>query len=269
RNSSAASDVYKRQQRTSLEEVREAEKLGVHFVTNAVVGSEGLQFSDIREQHDAVFIATGLGSTNRLNIPGEDLLGVIDALTFIERVKSREWHSVPLGRSIAVIGAGNTAIDAVTQAKRMGAENVMLIYRRTENEAPAYDYEKELAKKDGIRFYWQTTPLEIIGNANVEAMRCKAADGFVFDIACDQVIKAIGQVKTGSFFTDVCGVAVDKKGRVAVNEIMQTSDPKIFAGGDCVNGGGEAVEAAQMGKIAAQGIHLSLTGETVSFAGAI
>jgi dihydropyrimidine dehydrogenase (NAD+) subunit PreT len=259
---------YKMTQSTALEEVREAERLGVKFRVNIGVGSPEFPFDSIRDTNDAVFIATGLGATNRLNIPGEELAGVIDALAFIERVKSREWHSIPLGRAVAVIGAGNTAIDAATQAKRLGAEKVMLIYRRTESDAPAYDYEKELAKKDGIQFYWQTTPIEIIGTESVLAIRCTGKDGFVFDIPCDQVIKAIGQTKTASFFSDVCNIEVDDKGRVIVNDKMQTSDPKIFAGGDCVNGGGEAVEAAQMGKIAAQGIHLSLTGEAVFFAGA-
>lgn len=89
------------------------------------------------------------------------------------------------------------------------------------------------------------------------------------EIACDQVIKAIGQSKMHSFFAEVIGVEVDEKGHVIVNEQMQTLDPKIFAGGDCVNGGGEAVEAAQMGKLAAMGIHETLSGETIEFAGAV
>ena len=91
----------------------------------------------------------------------------------------------------------------------------------------------------------------------------------LFDIPCDMVIKAVGQTKMRNFFETVAGVSVDDKGRVAVNEQMQTSNPKIFAGGDCANGGAEAVDAAQMGKLAALGIHKSLTGESVKFAGAV
>jgi glutamate synthase (NADPH/NADH) small chain len=174
---------------------------------------------------------------------------------------------------VAVIGAGNTAIDAVTQAKRLGAEKVMLVYRRTEADASAYDYEMELARKDGIEFVWQAAPIGILSdedNTHVTALQCEKTDGSLrlFDIPCDMIIKATGQTKMRGFFESVAAVAVDEKGRVVVNEQMQTSNPKIFAGGDCANGGAEAVDAAQMGKHAAQGIHFVLTGERVSFAGA-
>ena len=231
-----------------------------------------VSMNDLKEWHDAIFVGVGLGDTNRLSIPGEELNGVYDALDFIEKVKTRDWLSVPLGKTVAVIGAGNTAIDAATQAKRLGAERVMMVYRRTEKDISAYDYEYELAKKDGIEFAWQAAPIGILGDddyKNVTGLQCERTDGSLqlFDIPCDMVIKAVGQQKRLSFFESVGGVAVDEKGRVAVNEYMQTSDPKIFAGGDCVNGGAEAVDASQMGKLAAQGIHLSLTGETVRFAG--
>ena len=216
--------------------------------------------------HDALFIGIGLGATNDLNIEGEHLEGVIDALKFIERVKTRDWQNVPLGKIVAVIGAGNTAIDAVTQAKRLGAEKVLLIYRRTEKDISAYDYEYELAKKDGIEFVWQTAPVEILGNGKVSALKCRNVNGEEFEIACDTVIKAIGQKKQIEFFQNT-GIELDEKNRVVVNELMQTSNPKIFAGGDSVNGGAEAVDAAQMGKKAASGIHESLFGEKISFAG--
>lgn len=256
---------YKMPKTVSLAEVDHVQKMGVKFVLNTEIGST-ISFADLAARHDAVFIATGLGATNKLNIPGEDLPGVYDALAFIERVKTREWKSVPIGKNVVVIGAGNTAIDAVTQAKRLGAEKVTLMYRRTEKDAPAYDYEMELARKDGIEFMWETTPVEIGGISSVSGMRIRQGD-FEHKIDCDMVIKAIGQTKTTSFFTDVIGVETDEKGRVIVKDHMQTSNPKVFAGGDCANGGAEAVDAAQMGKLAAQGIHFSLTGETVKFAG--
>ncbi len=196
----------------------------------------------------------------------------MDALDFIEKIKTRDWKNVPLGKTIAVIGAGNTAIDAVTQAKRLGAEKVVMVYRKTEKDISAYDYEYELAKKDGVEFVWQAAPIAILTGENgaILALQCEKTDESlqIFNIPCDMVIKAIGQQKMRSFFETVVGVQTDEKGRVVVGETMQTSNPKIFAGGDCVNGGREAVDASQMGKLAAQGIHFNLFGEKVSFAGA-
>jgi glutamate synthase (NADPH/NADH) small chain len=231
-------------------------------------------FGELEKRHDVLFLATGLGRTNRLSVPGEELDGVVDALDFIAAIKTREWKSIPLGKTIAVVGAGNTAVDAVTQAKRLGAKRVMMVYRRSPKDASAYHYEMELAKRDGIEFVWQAAPIGILPDetgSRVGALRCERTDESLqlFEIPCDMVIRAIGQTKTKSFFDDVCGIKTDDKGRVVVDEMMQTSNPKIFAGGDCVNGGAEAVDASQMGKIAAMGIHKSLTGDLVEFAGAV
>src|SRR6185503_4065734 len=154
---------YKMPQAVSLAEVERAAAMGVKFLLNTeiVAGDESTEelgeinrvsFELLKEWHDAVFVGAGLGNTNMLGIPGEELDGVYDALHFIEKVKTRDWRSVPLGRSVAVIGAGNTAIDAVTQAKRLGADRVMMVYRKTAAEMPAYDYEFELAKQDGSAF---------------------------------------------------------------------------------------------------------------------
>lgn len=275
---------YKMPQDVSLSEVEHIAKMGVKFLVNTEIispsgGEETLgevstvSFELVREWHDAIFLGTGLGTTNDLNIPGEDLEGVHDALHFIERIKTRDWKSVPLGRVVVVIGAGNTAIDAVTQAKRLGAERVIMVYRRTEKDASAYAYEMEMARKDGIEFVWQAAPIGILTGEGETALslRCEKTDGSLtlFDIPCDMIVKAVGQQKMRGFFEKVAGIAVDEKGRVVVNEQMQTSDPKIFAGGDCANGGKEAVDAAQMGKLAAMGLHKSLTGENMEFAGAV
>lgn len=289
---------YKMSQSVSLAEAEHIASMGVKFLLNTEIGNKSeppassggedlatsefqevdhnaqiVSFSELKSWHDAVFLATGLGQTNKLNIPGEDLDGVYDALEFIEKIKTRDWLNVPLGRTVAVVGAGNTAIDAVTQAKRLGAEKVILVYRRTEKDASAYDYELELAKNDGVEFVWQAAPIGILSDGNytrVTGLQCEMTDGTLklIDIECDMVIKAVGQQKMRYFFEKVANVEVDDKGRVVVNEQMQTSDPKVFAGGDCANGGAEAVDASQMGKLAAQGIHLSLTGEAVKFAGA-
>jgi dihydropyrimidine dehydrogenase (NAD+) subunit PreT len=253
---------YKMTQAQSLAEVDQVARLGVAFRVNTEI--TGLE--ELTSRHDAVFLGVGLGKTNRLGIAGEDLAGVMDALHFIEKVKTRDWQSGLFGKIVAVIGAGNTAIDAVTQAKRLGAEKAILVYRRTEKDAPAYDYEIELAKSDAIEFLWETSPLEIIGNGQVTGLQCRRSDGAEFTVACDLVVKAIGQEKQAEFLQQL-GLGLDERGRVLVNELMQTSNPRVFAGGDCVNGGAEAVDAAQMGKIAAAGIHRILFGETVSFAG--
>lgn len=273
---------YKMPQSVSLSEAEHVREMGVTFKLNTEIGkgpaseSNGLKnvaFEELLRDHDAVFLGIGLGATNHLNIPGEELDGVYDALAFIEKVKTREWQSVPLGRAVCVIGAGNTAVDAVTQAKRLGAKRVIMVYRRTEKDAPAYDYEMELARMDGIEFSWQAAPVGILSDdgKHVSSLRCERTDGSLelFDTPCDMVIKAVGQTKMSSFFSDVAAVDVDEKGRVKINDQMQTSNPKIFAGGDCANGGAEAVDAAQMGKLAAMGIHEALTGEKVEFAGAV
>ena len=273
---------YKMTQQHSADEVEMVERLGVRFQLGCEVGRD-VTFADLEAAHDAVFIGVGLGATNKLGIPGEELAGVHDALEFIEQIKTRDWASVPMARNVAVIGAGNTAIDAVTQAKRLGAEQVLLIYRRTQAEMSAYEYEYELAKQDAVEFRWQTAPIAIVADADgkrVAALRCVRtalqSDGKLtnvagseFDLPVEMVIKAIGQLKQRSFLASVPNVNVDAAGRVVVNAAtMQTDNPKFFAGGDCVNGGAEAVDAAQHGKHAAMGIHKMLMGETVSFAGA-
>jgi glutamate synthase (NADPH/NADH) small chain len=163
-----------------------------------------------------------------------------------------------------------------------------MIYRRTQREMSAFEYEFELAKQDAVEFWWQTAPVAVLADesgARAAALRCvrtelsepdesgqrtaEVVGGSEFDIPVDLVIKATGQEKLRGWLTETAGVECDAAGRVVVNkETMQTSNAKIFAGGDCVNGGREAVDAAQMGKLAAQGIHESLTGERVEFAGA-
>lgn len=280
---------YKMSQADSLAEVGQIEALGVLIRTNmrivgdlsqpsaSIGGSEpekveefrmqkDVPIRELRDSHDVLFLAVGIGETRKLGIEGEELDGVLDALEFIRQIKTRNWKDIRIGRNVAVIGAGNTAIDAVTQAKRLGAERVTLIYRRAEKDAPAYAYEMELAKKDGVEFLWNTMPTAIGGVGLVSSLRVSGPEG-EYEIPCDMVIKAIGQTKMTPFFSEVCGIATDELGRVVVNERMQTTDPMIFAGGDCVNGGAEAVDAAQMGKLAAIGIHRQLFAEDVEFAG--
>ena len=276
---------YKMTQRVSVEETDMARKLGVQFHMNSEVSPEMLK--QLEADNDAIFLGVGLGQTAQLNIPGEDSIGVYDALQWIERVKTREWDEVPIGRVVAVIGAGNTAVDAATQAKRLGAERVIMVYRRSQSEMPAYPYEYELAKSDAVEFRWKSAPVEIVTdeNGNVTALRCietvvEQADasgrvgyapvaGSEFEIGCDMIIKALGQSKMTGFLSQIEGLKLDKSGRVEVDDrTMATGNAKYYAGGDCVNGGREAVDAAQMGKLAAMGIHARVCGEQVEFAGA-
>src|SRR5919199_6835420 len=152
---------YKMTQAVSQSEVEQVARLGVEFRTNTEIGRD-VSFEELHKKHDAIFLGVRLGATQRLGIPGEDLPGVFDALDFIEKIKARDWERVPVGHTVAVVGAGNTAVDAVTQARRLGAERVLMIYRRTAAEMPAYEYEFELAKQDAVEFWWLTAPVEVV-----------------------------------------------------------------------------------------------------------
>ncbi len=267
---------YKMTRSDSLNEVKLVQSFGVKIKTGAKVGTT-ISLDALTKKHDAIFIGVGLPRPTRLNIPGETLPGVFDALEFIGRVTSRKWKSVDVGRRVAVIGAGNTAIDAATEAKRLGAEQVMIIYRRSEKEMPAYEYEYMLAKGDGIQFHLQTAPKSIIGKKYVEAIECVKmklgkpdAEGrrrpqpipkSAFRIPVDMVIKSVGQNIDGHFFSSIPNVMLNNGTVVVDPQTYQTTNPKFFAGGDCMNGGKEVVNAAYDGKRAAHGIDQYLFGK--------
>ncbi|MGB2867821.1 MAG: NAD(P)-dependent oxidoreductase [Bacteroidota bacterium] len=260
---------YKMKQQDSLNEVKLVESLGVKIKPRARVGKT-MTIDDLDRAHDAVFLGVGLSTPTRLNIPGEQLAGVVDALDFIDDVTTRKWKSVDVGRRVAVIGAGNTAIDAATEAIRLGAEQVFMLYRRSEKEMPAYDFEFDLAKTDGIQFYFLTGPKRILGKKQVEGIECVRMklgrpdkDGrrkpepiprSQFKLEVDMVIKSVGQNIEETFLSQVPHLKTHL-GKVVVNpETYQTTNPKFFAGGDCINGGKEVVNAAHDGKHAAHGI---------------
>src|SRR4051812_17534914 len=156
---------YKMPPQVSLEEVELVKSLGVQFKFGVEIGKD-IQIADLEKQFDAIFVGLGLGRGHQMNIPGENLPEVIQALDFIEKLHTTPLHKVPVGARVAVIGGGNTAIDAVTQAKRLGAEKAMLIYRRTQAEMSAYDFEQELAKTDGAEFVFNAAPVEVIADCN-------------------------------------------------------------------------------------------------------
>jgi glutamate synthase (NADPH/NADH) small chain len=260
---------YKIRQSDSLKEVEYIKKLGVKIKTNTKVG-ESISVEELLKKYDALFIGIGLGESGLLNIPGEELEGVIGAIEFIENLKREKWNEVDIGNLVAVIGATNTSIDAATEAKRLGAETVWIVYRRSQAEMPANNFEYELAKNDGIIFNFLTAPVEIIGKGKVEGIKCiKMKLGkedesgrrrpvpikdTEFIIPVDMVIYALGQETKTSFLESVPDLKI-KNGRVLVDEeSFQTSNPKVFAGGDCINGGMETVNAAYDGKQAALSI---------------
>lgn len=224
---------YKLRAPTAQAEAQMVLDLGVTLKTGLKIGKD-IPLEQLVREYDAVFIAVGLGATRRLGIPGEDKDGVVEALRFIETLKTRPASEVKVGRRVVVIGAGNTAIDAVTQAKRLGAETSTIVYRRGEADMPAYDYEYALARKDGCDFRFHCVPKEIVGPSKVEGLRVTTPAGEE-TIPCDMVIKALGQTPRADF------------------EIP--NDPRVFAGGDCANGGKEIVNAAAEGKAAAAAIH--------------
>src|SRR6266567_298345 len=154
---------YKLTPAASLEEVELVKQLGVEFHCGVEVGKD-ISPSELEQEFDAIFIGVGLGGGSRMNIPGEDLPEVLEALDFIEQIHTQPLHQVPVGQRVAVIGGGNTAIDAVTQAKRLGAEKAVLIYRRGHEEMPAYEFEQEMAKSDGAEFLFNVVPVEILSN---------------------------------------------------------------------------------------------------------
>jgi glutamate synthase (NADPH/NADH) small chain len=230
---------YKLKSDVALAEVRDILDLGVELRTGTVVGRD-VAFETLLEDYDAVFVGVGLGKTKALGIPGEALPGVVDALSFIAHLKTHPYRDTHVGKRVVVVGAGNTAIDAVTQAKRLGAADATIVYRRGEADMSCYDYEYELAKRDGCGFRFNAAPKRVVGNGHVEGLEVETPGGRRETIACDMVIVAIGQGARGEF-------------------VAPQGHPKVFVGGDCANGGAEIVNAAADGVQAAAKIHEMLT----------
>jgi dihydropyrimidine dehydrogenase (NAD+) subunit PreT len=219
---------YKLRPGDSLREVELVRSMGVIFRLGEEVND------NTQGDFDAFFLGIGLGATNRLNVPGEDLPHVMDALRFIALYKTGYPQ---IAKRVVVIGAGNTAMDAAIAATRLGAEQVHLIYRRGETDMSAFRSEYEHARRSGVEFHWNTN----ITRIGTESVHCGT-----LKIPCDMVIPAIGQ----SRFKDFGPVN---------RETGQTRYPKYFAGGDFINGGREVVDAVADGKRAAKGILRWLT----------
>ncbi len=251
----------------ALEEVEMIERLGVRIERGVNIGND-LAVSELQSRFDALFIATGLGQSPALSISGEE--HILDGLEFIEQSKM-DLASLKVGNRVLVIGAGNTAIDCATVAKRCGAEHVTMVYRRSDREMTAYAHEYDFVKQEGVEFQFLTQPVAVITeNGNVTGLECVkmglgAPDssgrpspapvaGSNFVIPADQIVKAIGQQKPT--IAALLGLKTER-GLILVNESFETNVPGVYAGGDCirVKGSASTVMAAQDGKLAAAAIH--------------
>ncbi len=230
---------------------------GIDIQYGTVLGG-GIALDDLRDKYDAIFIGAGLGATNDLGLDGENKSGICDAIDFIENLRqSDDLSNLDPGRDIIVLGGGNTAVDAAVQAKKLGAQNVTLVYRRGEDQMGATAFELDLARKSGVMVRFWSKPVSIEGKDTVSAMTFEhtmlkdgrvVGTGEFYQLACDRVMKAIGQKLKADDFN---GLEI-KQGKIVISEDYQTSIKGVFAGGDCIDSGEDlTVQAVQDGKQAA------------------
>ena len=260
-------------------EIANLAKLGVRFECNALVGRLFTIEQLIDEMgYHAVFIGTGAGYPSMMGIPGESLNGVLSAnelLTRCNLMHAREfpdWDTPPpAGREVAVVGAGNTAMDALRVSVRMGARSVHCIYRRSRTECPARAEELHHAEQEGIEFHWLTAPVEVLddGHGNVQGLRCRKmtlgepdasgrrrpvpVEGSDFDFKADLVVYAIG-TNANPIIGQTSRIQLDKRGYIATDGELATSIAGVFAGGDIVTGAATVIEAMGAGRKAAAGM---------------
>jgi glutamate synthase (NADPH/NADH) small chain len=273
-------------------EVANLERLGVRFECNTVVGRLFTIEQMIDEMgYDAVFIGTGAGYPTMLGIPGDSLGGVLSAnelLTRANLMRASDFPTydtpIPLGTHIAVVGAGNTAMDAMRVCLRLGAETVQCVYRRSRDEAPARAEELHHAEQEGVEFHWLTNPVEVLddGQGNVRGLRCQRMElgtpdesgrrrpvpvpRSEFVLRCDQVVFAIG-TNANPIIGQTSKLTLDKRGYLKVDEDLATSMAGVFAGGDIVTGAATVIEAMGAGRKAAAGIlrYLGIRDESLPY----
>ena len=276
-------------------EIRNLVKLGVTFECNTLVGRLFTIDQMIDEMHvDAVFIGTGAGYPAMPGIPGDSLNGVLSAnelLTRCNLMRARDFPGydtpLPTGRHVTVIGAGNTAMDAMRVSLRLGAERVSCIYRRSKNECPARAEEQHHAEQEGVEFHWLTNPVEILddGKGGVRAMRCVRMElgepdasgrrrpipipGSEHDIDTDLVVFAIG-TNANPIMGQTSRLRLNKRGYIDTDERLATSMAGVFAGGDIVTGAATVIQAMGAGRKAAQSMkaYLGLRDARTPYAGA-
>ncbi|HUB28381.1 MAG TPA: FAD-dependent oxidoreductase [Terracidiphilus sp.] len=247
---------YKLRAAESLREIEMIRRMGVEFRFGAGIESA----EDLREleaEFDFIFLGIGLGAMEQLNIPGAESEGVINALELIARYKTGQLRE--LAGTVVVVGAGNTAIDAANAARRLGAETVYLLYRRGESDIPAFDFEYEHSKVEGVQFLWHRQPTAIRTDAHgvllLDTVQVRDVAGSLvpipdskFTISCHLVVPAIGQSPIGDLMRDYSKIEV-RNGLIATDRATgQTTNTRYFAGGDCTNGGREVVDAVADGK---------------------
>ena len=257
-------------------EVNKLKELGVKFELNTVVGKT-VTIDELMDENDAVFIGSGAGLPMFMNIKGENFNGVFSANEFLTRVNlmgaydDRSVTPVHRGKRVAVIGAGNVAMDAARTALRLGAEEVMIVYRRGREEMPARKEEIHHAEQEGIKFMLLTNPVEFTGeNGSVTGMKCVKMElgepdasgrrspvvinGSEFSVAVDTVIVALGTSPNPLIKGSYDKLETTKRGILIVDENMMTSVDGIYAGGDAVTGAATVILAMGAGRKAASAI---------------
>lgn len=254
------------------DEVSILEKLGVRFELGKRVGRD-ISIAELAEKYDAVFISIGANKPKKMNIPGEDLQGVVQALPFLYKVKKGEIQKIS-GR-VWVVGGGDVAMDSARTALRLGASEVKIIYRRSRTEMPADIEQIRDAEAEGIEIMVLATPVEFIGeNGVVKKMRCirmrlgepgpdgrrkpEPIPGSEFEVEADYVILAVGQDPGIDFLKPEDGIEITRWGTIKVDENLATTRRGFYAGGDAVRGPSTAIEALADGKKAAESIHAYL-----------
>ncbi len=245
---------YKLHLADSLAEVSYVLSLGVELRQGAV--GEGVSAEELLRDFDAVFLGLGLGDDSRLGIPGEDGPGVHGATAFIERLKTDRGLSLDGLRRALVVGGGNTAIDVARELAQLGVPDVAMVYRRERASMSGYAHEMELARIDGVRLIERATPVAVLRDGDrVTGLRVSisGAEAGERDLPADGIFLAIGQSKLRAAASLFPGVSLDGRGCVVVDpRSRRTGNPKVYAGGDCINGGKEVVNAAADGREAAR-----------------
>jgi len=246
---------------------------GIDVRTGQALGRD-ITLERVRRDYDAVFLGIGLTGTKDLGVAGEDLSGVEDAVAYIERLRqAADLSKLPIGRSIVVIGGGNTAVDIAVQAKRLGAEDVTMVYRRGPDAMSATSHEQEFAQVNGVRIKYWSRPVRLTGSdrhvtaaefecTQLDSMGRLTGTGETFTLAADQVFKAIGQMLVPDPIVSGAQQVLEMQdGKIAVDGDRKSSLPNVWAGGDCITGVDLTVQAVQDGKVAAHAIdrYLRLT----------
>jgi dihydropyrimidine dehydrogenase (NAD+) subunit PreT len=225
---------------------------GIDVRNNSTLGLE-IEFDELQKEYDAVFLGIGLSNSNDLRIEGEELSGVVNAIEYIAELRqAQDKCSLPVGREIVVIGGGMTAIDVAVQSKRLGAEQVHMVYRRGPEQMSASVFEQALAQTSGVSIHHWASPARILGDEHVTGVEFdveSSEDGM--HLPADVVFKAIGQNMDGGGLDAIKA----ESGRFVVDIHQKTSMDGVWAGGDCVVGGDDlTVSAVQHGKVAATSI---------------